>query len=146
LSGSWHRVDRLLVPLAGALTGGAFFVWIAGSRVIDPTEIGWVMQGDWRIHFLGWHFFRGEPWHWPPGRIEGYYHAPAGTAVGFTDSIPIAAFLLKPIAGWLPMPFQYLGLWLLLCFALQGAFGVRLARVWTQKPLLQLLGGTHEPS
>lgn len=99
------------------------------------------MQLDWRIHFLGWHFFRNEPWHWPPGRIENYF-APAGTAIGFTDSIPLLAFLLKPFSSWLPETFQYLGLWLLTCFILQGVFGALLARLWTPSRLLQLLAAT----
>lgn len=98
------------------------------------------MKLDWRIHFLGWHLFRGEPWHWPPGYLERYYHAPDGTSIGYTDSIPIVAFALKPFEEWLPMPFQYLGIWLLACFALQGVFGVLLVRLWSASYLVQLLG------
>jgi hypothetical protein len=98
------------------------------------------MKLDWRVHFLGWHLFRNEPWHWPPGRMESYYHAPDGTAIAFTDSIPLVALLLKPFSSVLPMPFQYIGLWLLLCFALQGVFGVLITRIWTPNPLHQLLG------
>lgn len=128
-----------MTPVLGGLLGGLFFIWIAGLRVIAPGEYGWVMQLDWQVHFLGWHFFRDEPWHWPPGRIAGYFHAPDGTAIGFTDSIPLAAFLLKPFARWLPDPFQYLGPWLLVCYVLQGVFGVLIARVWTSRPALQLL-------
>ena len=79
---------------AGALIGAMFFVWIADTRALDPTEIGWLMRYDWPIHFFGWHFFRHEPWHWPPGLITSYY-APLGTSIGFTDSIPLAAFALK---------------------------------------------------
>jgi hypothetical protein len=131
---------RWTTPLVAGIAGAAFFFWIAGARGIDPTEIAWTMQLDWRIHFLGWHFFRGEPWHWPPGVIEGYAHAPDGTAIGFTDSIPLVAFVLKPIANFLPMPFQYLGVWILICFALQGMFGVLLTRRWTTNAPLQLLG------
>ncbi|MGE3277464.1 MAG: DUF6311 domain-containing protein [Vicinamibacterales bacterium] len=134
-----RRLGRAVVVVTGAAIGAAFFAWIAGARVLAPGEIGWTMKLDWRIHFLGWHFFRSEPWHWPPGLIEGYYHAPDGTAIGFTDSIPLAAFVLKPFARWLPMPFQYLGAWMLFCFALQGAFGVLIARVWTARWPLHLL-------
>lgn len=125
--------------VAGGVVGALFFLWISGLRVVNPTEINWVMQLDWRIHFLGWHFFRREPWLWPPGRIEGYFQAPDGTAIGFTDSVPLAAFVLKPFSAQLPDPFQYLGLWLLLCFALQGVFGVLLARIWTRDRVLQVL-------
>lgn len=116
-------------PALGAALGAAFFLWIAGLRVVSPTQIAWVMQSDWRFQFLGWHFFRQEPWRWPPGLIEGYHHAPFGTAVGYTDSVPIAAFLLKPFHAWLPMPMQYLGIWPLIAFVLQGVFGALIARV-----------------
>ncbi len=59
------------------------------------------MKGDWVPHYFGWHFFRVEPWHWPPGVVAGYY-APLGTSIGLTDSIPLAAYLLKPLGPWLP--------------------------------------------
>jgi hypothetical protein len=119
--------------------GGLFFLWIAGTRVIDPSQFEWLMKLDWRINFLGWHLFRNDPWHLPPGIIDGYL-AGEGTTIGLTDSVPLAALLLKPLAMWLPMPFQYFGLWLLLCFVLQGAFGALLTRVWTRHPALQLVG------
>ncbi|HUU34236.1 MAG TPA: DUF6311 domain-containing protein, partial [Vicinamibacterales bacterium] len=127
--------------LAGAVIGAAFLVWLTGARPLDPTEIDWVMKGDWVPHHFGWHYFRTEPWQWPPGTIHGYY-APLGTSVGLTDSIPLAAYLLKPFAALLPQPFQYLGLWLLLCFTLQGALGARLVGRWSASPLVQVLGAT----
>lgn len=131
----------VLTPLAGGVIGALFFVWIAGARVLTPTEVSWTMQSDWRNHYLGWHFFRHEPWRWPPGRIDSYFE-PIGTSVGFTDSIPIVAFALKPFSALLPGSFQYLGLWLLSCFTLQGVFGVLLMRLWTPSIVQQLLGAT----
>jgi hypothetical protein len=125
--------------LAGAAIGAAFLTWLSGWRPLDPTEVGWVMRADWVPHYFGWFFFRTEPWHWPPGRVEGYY-APLGTAIGLTDSIPLAAYLLKPFAAWLPTHFQYLGLWWLLCFTLQGALGARLLGRWIASVPLQVLG------
>ncbi len=38
--------------------------------MLDPREVGWAMHGDWQVHFLGWQFFRHEPWQWPPGAIR----------------------------------------------------------------------------
>jgi hypothetical protein len=134
------RASSAAAIMAGAAFGAAFFIWIAGVRVIAPTEVDWTFKLDWRVHFLGWHFFRHEPWHLPPGRIDGYF-VPLGTAIGFTDSIPLAAFALKPFVAFLPMPFQYLGAWLLLCYALQGVFGVLIARLFTPSALLQVLSG-----
>lgn len=126
---------RILLPIAGLAMGGAFFLAVAGPRMVTPTEVDWAMQLDWRIHFLGWHIFRGEPWSWPPGALSGYLHAPSGTSIGYTDSIPLVAFPLKVVEAWLPLPMQYLGAWMLVCFALQGFFGVLLARLWTRSAL-----------
>lgn len=126
--------------VGGAAFGAIFFAWIAGTRILDPTEVEWLMKGDWVPHHFGWHFFRIEPWHWPPGAVRGYY-APLGTSIGLTDSIPLAAYLLKPFAGWLPADFQYLGPWLWLSFALQGALGARLIGRWIDAPWIQAAGG-----
>jgi hypothetical protein len=123
----------------GAAVGAAFLVWMAGGALLDPTRIEWLMKLDWVPHYFGWFYFRTEPWHWPPGTIRGYY-APLGSSIGLTDAIPLAAYLLKPLAAWLPEPFQYIGLWWLLCFTLQGALGARLIARVTASPALQVLG------
>ena len=128
-------------PLAGAAIGAAFFAWIAGTRILDPTSIDWLMKGDWVPHYFGWHYFRHEPWHWPPGAVHGYY-APLGTSIGLTDSIPLVGYALKLFAGWLPTPFQYLGPFLLASFALQGALGARLIARRVDAVPAQVLGAT----
>jgi hypothetical protein len=132
--------SAVLPPLVAALFGATVFAWIAGWRVISPTSVDWVLKLDWQHHFMGWHFFRNEPWSWPPGLMISYY-APVGTAIGFTDSVPLAALLLKPFASWLPTPLQYLGAWLLLCFAAQGAIGALITGLWTTNSVLRVLGG-----
>ena len=123
----------------GALVGALFFVWIADTGVLDPREIGWLMRFDWPVHFFGWHFFRHEPWRWPPGFITTYY-TPLGTSIGFTDSVPLVAFLLKPFSGWLPSTFQYIGLWLFTCFTLQGLVGAWLVSRWSPRTSIQVCG------
>jgi hypothetical protein len=128
-----------MAALIATALGAATILWAAGLRMLDPREIGWVMRGDWQIHFLGWQFFRHEPWQLPPGAVNGLLE-PIGTSLGYTDSIPLVAFVLKPFAEWLPNPFQYLGLWFLVCFALQGFFGALVISTWTPRASLQVLG------
>ncbi|MEZ5287122.1 MAG: DUF6311 domain-containing protein [Vicinamibacterales bacterium] len=128
-------------PLAAAAFGAAFFVWVHGLDVLHPGHIDWLMRSDWRFQFLGWQYFRQEPWAWPPGLIAGYNRAPLGSAIGLTDSVPLMAFALKPLSGALPMPFQYIGAWLLLCFALHGALGALIVRLWSRSPVVQAMGG-----
>jgi hypothetical protein len=133
-------VSHVFPPLVAAFLGASLFAWIAGWRVLSPTSVDWVLKLDWQHHFMGWHFFRNDPWSWPPGLISSYY-APVGTAIGFTDSIPLVAIPLKLFAFALPSPLQYLGAWLLACFAAQGAVGALITGLWTRSPLLRVLGG-----
>ncbi|MCC7126756.1 MAG: hypothetical protein IT178_18035 [Acidobacteria bacterium] len=76
----------------------------------------------------------------PPGATANLGY-PVGTSVALTDSIPLAAMLLKPFSAVLPDVFQYFGLWLLACFVLQGIFGVALIATVTTNRWLQVLGG-----
>jgi hypothetical protein len=133
------RAGALAAAAVGGVIGAAFFLWIAGVRIVNPREIGWLMRSDWEGQFLGWHIFRHESWQWPPGRIVNEM-APVGTSIALTDSIPLAALALKPWARLLPDPFQYFGLWLCLCFALQGAAGAALTACWTRRLPLRIAG------
>lgn len=140
MAGSQRADDSAWAAVLGGLIGGTFFIYLAGWRFVDPTSIGWIMKLDWATHYFGWTYFRLEPWQWPPGTVSGY-NAPIGTAVGLTDSLPLMAYLLKPLSPWLPHDFQYLGGWEWLCFVLQGALGARLAGRFTRQLLPRLLVG-----
>ena len=131
---------RAAPALAAAAAGAVLLAWIAGARLIDPREVGWTMRLDWQWHFLGWHMFRHEPWAFLPARVAGEFY-PVGTSIAYTDSLPLAALILKPWSRWLPDPFQYLGAWLLISYALQGACGAMVAGCVTARPLPRLLAG-----
>lgn len=125
--------------LGGGLVGAALFVAVLGTAIVRPSNLGWTMRHDLQTYVLAWTHFRHEPWHWPPGRIDGIGY-PVGTSVGNTDAIPVVAFALKPFQALMPEPSQFLGAWLLLCFVLQGVFGVLLVGLATPDWRLQLLG------
>jgi hypothetical protein len=129
----------ILQTALAALLGTVFFLWLFGTRTLDPVNIGWLMHGDPAQHYLGWQFFRGEPWHWPWGRIENF-GAPVGTGIVFTDSIPLLALPLKPFSSWLPAEFQYFGAWMLACYALTAVFAWRLMARATPHGWLRALG------
>ncbi len=126
--------------LAAAAMGAAWFVLHAGVAVLDPTRVGWLMGGDLATNYLGWSFFRGVRWALPLGANTAYPY-PVGSTLGFSDSIPLVGVLLKPLAPLLPADFQYVGPWLLLCFALQGFVGAKLVRIVSRVPIAQALGG-----
>ncbi len=84
------------------------------------------MVGDSATHYMGWEFFRHTSLlQWPLG-LNPKLGLDISSSVAFTDSIPLAAFIFKPFNSLLPATFQYLGLWILICFVLQTYLAARL--------------------
>ena len=125
---------------AAAAAGFAWYLRIGGGPTLNPRHFQWLMAGDWLQHWLGWLFFRNDPWTFPLGHISSLLY-PVGTNIGFTDSNPLLSLMLKPVAGLLPRHFQFIGPWLALCFALQGYMGAALASTVTSRRSHQFLGG-----
>jgi len=123
-----------------ALLGFTWFLQIGGGPTLNPWHAELIMSGDWMQHWFGWLMFRREPWTFPLGTISGLPY-PVGSNVGYTDSNPLVAILLKPFSGVLPTEFQFIGLWLAFCFAMQGYLGAALTSTVTKDARQQLLGG-----
>ena len=102
-----------------------------GLTALQPSNISWLMtvRHDWGTHYLGWAFYKNEPWHFPIGKVTGYNY-PAGTNVGFTDSIPLLAIFFKLFAPLLSADFQYFGIWLFLCHLLAAYYTILLFRLF----------------
>ena len=79
---------------------GLFGFWlIMGSEVLNPLNIAWLGDGyDPTQHYLGWVFYRHSPWTFPIG-LNPSYGLEISSAVVFSDSIPVLAFLFKPFAS-----------------------------------------------
>jgi hypothetical protein len=131
--------DALVTAVSGGAVGLIAFACSLGFPLVDPRYTDWLTNGDWRVHFLGWHTYRVAPWQLPPG-ANPYFGHPVGTSVALTDSIPVFALFFKLLDPWLPTRFQYVGLWLMVSHVLQGAFGALLVRCVTPQRALQLLG------
>jgi hypothetical protein len=126
--------NRGLVALLPGLV--AFFA-IVGPRVLDPRNLAWLKSGDPSTHYLGWAFFRQSDWTLPPGANPDY-GLELSSSIVYSDSIPLLALFFKTFDGWLPTPFQYLGLWLLACFLLQSYFAWKLVGLISTDTLLRL--------
>ena len=100
-----------------------FFYYHFGLQMLDPGNVGWLMIHDWATHYLGWFFYRNEPWSFPIG-VMHHYNYPVGTTVGFTDSIPILAVFFKLFSFILPENFQYFGWWLFSCYILLAWYSI----------------------
>ncbi|WP_434571810.1 hypothetical protein J3P88_22820 [Pseudomonas sp. Z3-6] len=133
------RSQRFPVSLLPILLGALAFLLVIGPRVLDPTNIAWLGEGDAATHYMGWAFFRSSPWTFPLG-MNPSYGLELGNGIIFSDSNPLLAFLFKPFNAWLPETFQYFGLWLLTCFVLQAWFAWKLIGLLTPSLWIRLLG------
>ena len=124
--------------LTGALLGALVFLVLYGVRVLDPVCVDWILNNpspDPSQHYLGWVFYRRSGWHLP--YLGANYSAiyPYRTSILYTDSIPLLAVVCKLLGGVLPARFQYLGLWGLFCYAMQGGLAQALiARIGGVRP------------
>lgn len=118
--------SRLLPALLGAAAGMAVFVWVYGTAPLHVSWDNWILAGydelDVQQHYAGWLLFRNSRWTLPLGMADTLA-MPDGTAISYTDSLPWVSILLKLLRSVLPATFQWFGLYVLGCFALQGAAG-----------------------
>ncbi len=145
LSGGMSKAQAVPAPLprwlpwVAAALGALFCLIVIGPTSIWPTNVDWLARGDAAQSYMGWAFFRDEPWSWPLGAHHSLGLEQAASIV-YTDSIPLLALPLKLLSDLLPRDFQYIGLWLLACYALQGWLGCRLISLFTDRRALVLAG------
>lgn len=96
----------------------------------DPTQ-----------HISGMWAFVADEWHFPLLKTT-YLNYPQGVSVAFTDSIPIAALLFKPIAHFFPENSHYFGVWAFLAYIMQGISGAYFIGEASKKSFLNSLLGT----
>ena len=132
-----RRVFLISVAISSLL--GVLIFYIRFSfLIINPKETLWLNSSDWLQNYLGGYVFQSVPWQFPFG-VNNLLNYPIGTSIGYSDSIPILAFLfkiLKPI--WNP-EYQYLGLWLFICYILQGFFSALLLKKWNMHIILKII-------
>lgn len=118
------KIPRKIAFLAGGILGIIWFLLVYGVNVLDVTNDGWILNscGDLNQHYTGWLFFRRSPWHFPLGLTDGLSSAGSVSCV-YTDSIPLFAIFFKLLSPLLPETFQYIGIWGIFSFFMQGAFG-----------------------
>jgi len=125
----------LLVP---GLIGFIYYASLTRFHGLNPFDVDWLLP-FWRgsidsaQHYLGWEFFRQAPLlQWPPGKSPNLGPM-GGSGVALTDSLPLFAFIFKPLTFWFSQPFQYFGLWVLTCFVLQAVFAWKLLAIWIKQ-------------
>lgn len=136
-----NKHKKQITFLVGAILGAAVFIIIFGYSMIIPTNTNWLLAyvNDATQHYLGWEFFRRTPWTFPIGLTENL-KCDGAVSCMFSDSIPLFGLIFKPFSSLLPERFQFLGLWGVICFALNGGFGASLLYRIKQNILFTSIG------
>lgn len=115
---------RDLVAIASAFSGLIFGLWFLGPKNILPGTTAWLNRGDLAAYQLSWEFFRQTPLiQWPLIAVPNYGVSFHTVLVSGNALIELPLKFLRPI---LPSTFQYVGMWIVGCFVLQGYFAARL--------------------
>ena len=125
---SWFKK---LLPFIWGITG---FYLVVGLRALNPKNLAWLDTGDLALNHFGWALFRWGPWSNPVG-LNPWASLDLTSSIVYTDSIPLLAVFFKVFSIFLPDPFQYIGIWYLICFLLQSYFGWKLAGLCLQSPV-----------
>ena len=127
--------------LIGMVLGTVVFLIIYGVQVLDVTNIDYLFnyEQDPAQHYLGWQLYRNSGWHFPIGLCDNSMY-PEMASVVYTDSIPLFCLVFKLISPILPKSFQFIGLYGLLCYMLQGGFAKLLLRKYIKSEVACSLG------
>lgn len=122
------------------LLGAFSFFYVTRGTILSPLNESWLLSGDGATFLIGWKFFLHSPLiQWPIGSNPNF-GLEISNSIVYSDSIPLMAFIFKPLKLFLPETFQYFGLWILFCFILQSIFSSKLLSLITKDRVLILIG------
>ena len=105
------------IPL---MMGVIAFIAVVGLGILNPRNVDWLLADfDMTLEYLGWAFYRNGPWTFPIG-LNPNFGLDISSSIIYSNSMPLLAMVFKPFSGLLGEPFQFWGLWILLCFVLQA--------------------------
>ena len=121
------------------LTGGIFGLWFIGFNNVLPWKLDWLVnKQDGSAQQLVFEFYRQTPiFQWPPLAVPNYIRGASSVSPiggGFIE------FPLKIVGKLVSGNFQYLGLWVVVCFCLQAYFGARLLSHFIAQSNIRLIG------
>ena len=130
-----HFNSRLIALLCGLIIG-IFFV---GFWNVLPWNDAWLSgKGDLSADHLMWQFFRQTPLvQWPLSAMPNYV---AGADTIFPTGNVIAPIFAKVIGLIVPGNFQYLGILIVMWFALQAYFAERLLSRFVANDAYRVIG------
>ena len=134
----FERLKTLPEGFNSASLGLIFGLWFVGIRNVFPWNLDWLNgKGDGSYDQLGFEFFRKSPLiQWPITAMPNYVSG-SGQVLGSGNGL--FAIPAKVIGQLIPGEFQYLGIWIVVCFCLQGMFAEKLISRLTNSKALQIL-------
>ena len=128
--------NNLLLNFFIIISSIIIFRYIYGLKIINPQNTNWIyeLKGDLAQHHIGWESFRKSNLSIPLGSNLLTY--PFKNSIIYTDSIPIFALIFKILNPFLSKNFQYIGIWGLLSFILQGIFSGMVINLFIKDKLL----------
>ena len=137
----YKKYNILLLTILIGIVGSLIFVFIYGIHVLNFNNDNWIMANgrDLFQHHIGFHFFRNSAWYFPIGLFNTLSY-PNYASIIFTDSIPLLAVFCKIISPILPVNFQYLGVFGLFCYILQGIYAFTLLRKFIENKFYAFVG------
>lgn len=132
------KYKSLWVP---CLIGCIVFIFITGGKILWPSNINWLLLNvDTADGLYAWQFFRNTPIFQNPIGSNFPYGMGMGGSIIYAEPLFILAFPFKLLSSILPTPFQYQGLWILICFILQAIFSWKLLEKFTKSVLIRIFG------
>ena len=136
LNSSYGKIDYCIWIVIGVCC----FLAIYGVLPLKVTYDHWIFNGyvesDVTQHYAGWLAYRNSKWTFPLGQVVGV----GNPTITYTDSIPFVAILFKALSPILPQTFQYFGIYIMLCFILQGVSSGMLLSLFCDNKLLNYMG------
>jgi hypothetical protein len=134
----FERLKTLPNGFNSAVLGCLFGLWFVGIRNVFPWNLDWLNgKGDGSYDQLTFEFFRKSPLiQWPVTAMPNYV---SGSEQVLGSGNGLFAIPAKVIGQVIPGEFQYLGVWVVLCFCLQGFFAEKLLSRITDDKGLQLV-------
>ena len=136
------RQPKRLFPTSfsvAAAIGAVFGVWFIGLKNFFPWNYEWLYsRGDGALTQLSFEYFRQSPLaQWPLTAVPKYIE---GSKMILPTENAVANLVGKVVGQFIDGNFQIIGVWIVVCFALQAYFGAKLLNLFLATNTVVVLG------
>ena len=136
-----EQQNKKLTVVFPLFLGITCFLAFVGYKTLNTKNIIWLQSGDPIQNYLSWAFFQNSPWSLPIG-LNPQFGLDISNSIVYAGGIPVFSFIFKALSPLLTEPFQYSGIWLLLCFITHSYLAWLLTSLLTKRTFAIVLGST----